>query len=47
MSIISITLTPESCGNVDGSIVIVGTADLEPIKKIVVIKTGPNGEMSF
>ena len=31
----------------DGSIVIVGTADLEPIKKIVVIKTGPNGEMSF
>ena len=31
----------------DGSIVIVGTADLEPIKKIIVIKTGPNGEMSF
>ena len=31
----------------DGSIVVVGTADLEPIKKIVVIKTGPNGEMSF
>jgi hypothetical protein len=31
----------------DGSIIIVGTADLEPIKKIIVIKTGPNGEMSF
>jgi hypothetical protein len=31
----------------DGSIVIVGTADFNPIKKIVVIKTGPNGEMSF
>ena len=31
----------------DGSIIIVGTADLEPIRKIVVIKTGPNGEMSF
>jgi len=31
----------------DGSIIIVGTADLQPIKKIIVIKTGPNGEMSF
>lgn len=31
----------------DGSIVILGTADLEPIKKIVVIKTGPDGQMSF
>jgi hypothetical protein len=31
----------------DGSIVIVGTADLQPVKKILVIKTGPNGEMSF
>ena len=31
----------------DGSIVVLGTADLEPIKKIIVIKTGPNGEMSF
>ena len=31
----------------DGSIVIVGTADLQPIKKVLVIKTGPNGEMSF
>jgi hypothetical protein len=31
----------------DGSIIVVGTADLEPIKKIIVIKTGPDGEMSF
>jgi hypothetical protein len=31
----------------DGSIIVLGTADLEPIKKIIVIKTGPNGEMSF
>ena len=31
----------------DGSIVIVGTADLQPIKKIIVIKTGPDGQMSF
>jgi hypothetical protein len=31
----------------DGSIIIVGTADLQPVKKILVIKTGPNGEMSF
>ena len=31
----------------DGSIVLVGTADLEDIWKIIVIKTGPNGEMSF
>jgi hypothetical protein len=31
----------------DGSLIIVGTADLDPIKKILVIKTGPNGEMSF
>ena len=31
----------------DGSIVTLGTADLEPIRKIVVIKTGPNGETSF
>jgi hypothetical protein len=31
----------------DGSIVTVGTADLEPIKKIIVIKTGPDGQMSF
>jgi hypothetical protein len=31
----------------DGSIVTLGTADLEPTKKIVLIKTGPNGEMSF
>ena len=31
----------------DGSIVTLGTADLEPIRKIVVIKSGPNGEMSF
>lgn len=31
----------------DGSIVTVGTADLQPIKKIIVIKTGPDGQMSF
>lgn len=31
----------------DGSIIVVGTADLKPVKKILVIKTGPNGEMSF
>lgn len=31
----------------NGSLVIIGTADLDPIKKILVIKTGPNGEMSF
>jgi hypothetical protein len=31
----------------DGSIVLVGTADLEPVKKIVLIKTGPDGQMSF
>ena len=31
----------------DGSIVLVGTADLEGIEKIIVIKTGPNGEMTF
>jgi len=31
----------------DGSIVVLGTADLEPIKKIVLIKTGPDGQMSF
>lgn len=31
----------------DGSIVMIGTADLQPIKKIMVVKTGPKGEMSF
>ncbi len=31
----------------DGSIVVVGTADLEGNSKVVVIKTGPNGEMTF
>lgn len=31
----------------DGSIVIAGTAELDPIKKIVLIKTGPDGQMSF
>jgi len=31
----------------DGSIVVAGTADLQPIKKIIVIKTGPDGQMSF
>ena len=30
-----------------GSIVTVGTIDLESQKKVVLIKTGPNGEMSF
>jgi len=31
----------------DGSIIVLGTADLDPIKKIILIKTGPNGQMSF
>ncbi len=31
----------------DGAIVVSGTADLDPVKKIVIIKTGPDGEMSF
>ena len=31
----------------DGSIIILGTADLDPIKKIILIKTGPDGQMSF
>ncbi len=31
----------------DGSIIILGTADLDPIKKILLIKTGADGQMSF